>query len=53
MGDEPSAGAAGRPAGVRRSGAVETVSHATFATADQQEGMAAFAEKRPARFEHR
>ncbi|MFF1905564.1 enoyl-CoA hydratase [Kitasatospora sp. NPDC058218] len=27
--------------------------HATFATADQKEGMAAFAEKRPANFTHR
>lgn len=27
--------------------------HATFATADQKEGMAAFAEKRPAEFKHR
>ncbi|MET8698034.1 enoyl-CoA hydratase [Kitasatospora sp. NPDC004723] len=27
--------------------------HATFATADQEEGMAAFAEKRPAVFNHR
>ncbi|MFF2661974.1 enoyl-CoA hydratase [Kitasatospora sp. NPDC058032] len=27
--------------------------HATFATADQKEGMAAFAEKRPASFTHR
>ena len=27
--------------------------HATFATADQKEGMGAFAEKRPARFQHR
>jgi enoyl-CoA hydratase len=29
------------------------VFHALFATADQKEGMAAFVEKRPARFEHR
>ena len=27
--------------------------HAMFATADQKEGMAAFAEKRPAKFQHR
>ncbi|MEE1823247.1 enoyl-CoA hydratase-related protein, partial [Streptomyces sp. BE20] len=27
--------------------------HAVFATADQKEGMAAFAEKRPASFTHR
>ncbi|MGV9268693.1 enoyl-CoA hydratase, partial [Kitasatospora sp. NPDC003701] len=27
--------------------------HATFATADQKEGMTAFAEKRPAKFTHR
>ena len=29
------------------------VFHATFATADQKEGMAAFAEKRPANWQHR
>jgi enoyl-CoA hydratase len=29
------------------------VFHAMFATADQKEGMAAFVEKRPARFENR
>ena len=28
------------------------VFHATFALRDQKEGMAAFVEKRPARFEH-
>ncbi|HEX9448437.1 MAG TPA: enoyl-CoA hydratase-related protein, partial [Dongiaceae bacterium] len=27
--------------------------HAAFATEDQKEGMAAFAEKRPAKFKHR
>ena len=27
--------------------------HATFAFEDRKEGMAAFAEKRPARFQHR
>ena len=27
--------------------------HATFATDDRREGMAAFAEKRPAAFKHR
>jgi enoyl-CoA hydratase len=29
------------------------VFHSMFATEDQKEGMAAFAEKRPARFVHR
>jgi enoyl-CoA hydratase len=29
------------------------VFHSLFATADQKEGMAAFVEKRPAKFEHK